>query len=374
MLRRALHLIAAGALVLAAAGCTAAAEPVATRSASPAGTPAAPASATPAPSPAAPFAVGSVTVVATGLTTPWSIVFTEGSALISERDTGRIVEVTADGGVRDAGRVAGVRHGGEGGLLGLAVDSSRRLYVYSTGASGNRIQRMPLTGAPGSFTVGDAVTLLDGIPAARTHNGGRLAVGPDGFLYATTGDAGDRPAAQDPASLAGKILRLTLDGGIPADNPFPGSPVYSSGHRNPQGLAWAADGTMYAAEFGQDTWDELNVIRAGGNYGWPEVEGAAGREGFLDPVQQWAPSDASPSGMTRWEGDLLIANLRGERLRAVPVADPASAVEYLAGQYGRLRDVAAAPDGSVWILSGNTDGRGATRAGDDRVLRVTPGS
>ena len=163
---------------------------------------------------------------------------------------------------------------------------------------------------------------------------------------------------------------MTPDGAVPEDNPFPGSLVYSLGHRNPQGLAWSADGTMFATEFGQNTWDELNVITPGSNYGWPMIEGAAGQSGFVDPVQQWAPSAASPSGMTRIGGTLFIANLRGAVLRAVPVADPGTSTDYYAGEYGRIRAVTQAPDGTLWFVTNNPDGQSTPGPEDDRIMSV----
>ncbi|QNA94167.1 MULTISPECIES: sorbosone dehydrogenase family protein [unclassified Microbacterium] len=310
--------------------------------------------------------------IADGLAAPWSIAFHDGTALISERDSARIVELTADGTIREVGEIAGVETRGEGGLLGIAVRDDR-LYAYSTTAAGNRVQRFVVSGAAGALELGKSETILSGIPAGTNHNGGRIAFGPDRMLYVTTGDAGDRRSAQDLESLAGKILRIAPTGSIPADNPFEGSPVYSYGHRNPQGLAWDDDGTMYASEFGQDTWDELNVIEAGSDYGWPDVEGIADRPGFIDPVQQWSPSDASPSGIAITDGRLFIANLRGERIRETPLDDLAASHEHVTGVYGRLRDVVVAPDGVVWMLTNNTDGRGDPRPGDDRVLRLTLG-
>ncbi|WP_407358256.1 PQQ-dependent sugar dehydrogenase [Microbacterium sp. LTA6] len=317
-----------------------------------------------------PIDTGEPTVIASGLDAPWSVVFAGDTALISERDTAIVRELLADGSTREVGTVGGVTARGEGGLLGLAVHDDTSLYVYSTGSDGNRIQRFRLTGEPGSLSIGAVETIIDGLPSAGNHNGGRIAFGPDGMLYATTGDAGDPDSAQDRDSLGGKILRLTPDGTIPADNPFPDSPVYSFGHRNPQGIAWSEDGTMYASEFGQDTWDELNVIAAGENYGWPEVEGIAGAPDYVDPVQQWAPADASPSGIAIRGGMLYIANLRGERLRVVPLDDPSTSSEILVGTHGRLRDVLETPDGALWVLTNNTDGRGDPGEDDDRLLQL----
>ncbi|MTD13909.1 PQQ-dependent sugar dehydrogenase [Nakamurella sp. YIM 132087] len=307
--------------------------------------------------------------IATGLDTPWSVVFVADTPVVSERNTGRIVEIGTDGAAREIGVVQGIDQGGEGGLLGLAAEG-RSLFVYSTGDDGNRIQRYDLTGDPGSFAMGDPTTVIDGLPSASTHNGGRIAIGPDGLLYAGTGDAGERESAQDVAYLGGKILRLNTDGTIPADNPFPGSPVYSLGHRNVQGLAWTADGTMWASEFGQDTWDELNRIEPGANYGWPVVEGIGGDAQYVDPVQQWNPDDASPSGMAAVGDTLFVANLKGERLRLVQAADPGAGTDLFTGEYGRLRGITAAPDGTLWFTTSNTDGRGDPRDGDDRILAV----
>lgn len=312
---------------------------------------------------------GEVTTIAEGLAAPWSIAFSGDVALISERDTARIVEVSDEGALREVGVVPGVEPRGEGGLLGIAVRDAW-LYAYSTAADENRVQRFALSGLPGAMELGRSETILSDLPAAGNHNGGRIAFGPDGMLYVTVGDAGDRDGAQGLESLAGKILRITPDGEIPEDNPVAGSAVYSFGHRNPQGLAWDEDGTLYASEFGQDTWDELNVIEPGGNYGWPTVEGIADREEFVDPIQQWPPDIASPSGIAIASGSIFIANLRGERLREAPLSALRIAEEHLVGALGRLRDVAVAPDGALWILTNNTDGRGDPREGDDRVVRV----
>lgn len=312
-----------------------------------------------------------VTTAASGLEAPWSIAFHDETALVSERDSGRILELADDGTLREVGSIDGATPMGEGGLLGIAVHDDH-LYAYFTAGDENRLERYELTGESGSLSLGQSETILEGLGSASYHNGGRIAFGPDEMLYVTVGDAGNSSNAQNVESLSGKILRLTPDGAVPDDNPFDGSPVYSYGHRNPQGLAWEEDGTMYASEFGQDAWDELNVIEPGGNYGWPAVEGIAEQDGFIDPVQQWDPADASPSGMAIVDGSIWIANRRGERLREVPLDDLAASTEHLVGDYGRLRDVAVAPDGSLWVLTNNTDGRGDPGPDDDRLLRLDP--
>ncbi|GEK80306.1 PQQ-dependent sugar dehydrogenase [Agrococcus baldri] len=366
---------AAGASIVAAlllAGCGAAGPAAGPQpSGTATGTGAAPSASAPSPTQVEPGTIDEPAVLATGLSSPWSMaLLDERTALVSERDSGTILEVSATG-TRELAQIAGLAHGGEGGLLGLAIGDGH-LYVYGTTADGNRVQRVALIGEPGSLEVGQPEDVLTGIPAAGNHNGGRIAFGPDGMLYVTTGDAGAPGTAQDPDSLAGKILRFEPDGAIPADNPVPGSPVYSLGHRNPQGIAWAEDGTMWASEFGQDTWDELNRIEPGANYGWPAVEGIAGVPAFVDPVQQWSPGEASPSGIAVAAGSIWIANLRGSSLRQVPLSEPSTSVVHWQGRFGRMRDVALAPDGALWALTGSTDGRGSPAEGDDRILVLRP--
>jgi glucose/arabinose dehydrogenase len=322
---------------------------------------------TAAPAPAPSPAPTETTDVVTGLAAPWSIVRLEsGSTLISERDSATVKELQADGTVRDVATIDGVVPGGEGGLLGLEYGDGE-LYAYYTAADDNRVERFDLEGDAGGYRLGDGEVILDGLAKAGNHNGGRIKLGPDGDLYVTVGDAGDPGRAQDLGSNNGKILRITTDGGIPADNPFPGSPVYSYGHRNPQGIAWDADGQLWAAEFGQDTWDEFNRIEPGGNYGWPVVEGIAGDPDYIDPVIQWTTDEASPSGLAYADGRFYLASLRGERLWVI---DGTTAAPALVGTYGRLRDVVPGPDGTLWILTNNTDGRGSPRDGDDRILQV----
>ena len=324
---------------------------------------------------------GSPEVVATGLEAPWSIAFHGQSMLVSERDSGRILEVSAGGDVREVGRIDDASASGEAGLHGLAVDDDS-LYAFFAAGTENRIVQFDLLGEAGDLSLGEEETILDGLPTANFHNGGRLAFGPDEMLYATLGDTGDRDSAQDEEELSGKILRMTPDGEVPKDNPFGDSLVFSMGHRNPHGIGWDDEGTMYASEFGQDTWDELNVIEAGGNYGWPEVEGVAdgggagdagGGDGdFIDPVQQWSPDEASPSGLAVTDDSILIAGLRGERLHQVPLNDLKSSTELWTGEHGRLRDAVEAPDGSLLVLTHNTDGRGDPDPDDDQLLRFTP--
>ncbi|GAA1952165.1 PQQ-dependent sugar dehydrogenase [Microbacterium deminutum] len=372
MIRRPVAIAAwLAAVVLAASACT---------SAPPDRT--APPSATPSGS-ATPVTAGwwrvadGATTLASGLHAPWSVVpLAGGGALISQRNDGTVVELTSTGRLRTVGTVPDVVSGGESGLHGLALHvegDTTWLYAYHGAESDNRVVRMPLVGQPGSFSLGDVEVIFSGIPRNSTHDGGRLAFGPDGFLYVTTGDAQNHPAAQDPDSLGGKILRLTPEGEPAPGNPF-GTAVWTLGHRNVQGIAWTSDGTMWASEFGQDTWDELNRIVPGENYGWPIVEGMGdGGQGFAEPIAVWPPSEASPSGIATVGDTVFMAGLRGERLWMIDTdhgalkGEPMAA---LAGEQGRLRDVVAAPDGMLWVLTNNTDGRGSPRPSDDLLLRL----
>lgn len=318
---------------------------------------------------------------AAGLQTPWGVaVLPDDDLLVASRDSGTIVRVAPDTGRKTPiGSVPGVAAAGEGGLLGLAVSphfaADRLVYAYVTTESDNRIVRMRYDQArPAGEQLGAPGTVLRGIPHAMIHNGGRIAFGPDGMLYAGTGESGRPGLAQDLESLGGKILRMTPEGEPAPGNPFPGSLVYSYGHRNVQGLAWDAAGRLWATEFGQQIWDELNSIKPGGNYGWPAAEGRAGRTGYLDPVAQWRTDEASPSGIGIVKGSVWMAALGGERLWRIPLAGRSAAAEpqeFLVGKYGRLRTVVTLDDGSLLLTTSNTDGRGDPRSGDDRVLRLT---
>ncbi|GAA3626222.1 PQQ-dependent sugar dehydrogenase [Microbacterium awajiense] len=317
---------------------------------------------------------GTPTPLATTLESPWSVVpMGAGGALISERGTARVRELTSEGAVREVGVVPGVVPGGEAGLHGMAVledAGATWVYAYHGAADDNRVVRMPLVGDPGGLSLGPAEAIVTGIPRARNHDGGRIAFGPDGMLYIGTGDAGVPDRSQDPRSLGGKILRVTPGGEPASGNPFDNA-VYSLGHRNVQGLAFTSEGQLWASEFGQNRWDELNRIEAGGNYGWPVVEGVAERDGFIDPVIQWQPSEASPSGIAAVGDTVFVAALRGERLWAVDVANAGgeSSAAFLVGEHGRLRDVVAVGE-SLWLLTNNTDGRGDPRPEDDLLLQV----
>jgi glucose/arabinose dehydrogenase len=318
-------------------------------------------------------------VIATGLEIPWGLAFLpDGRALVSERASGRLLAITASGNVEEIQRLPS--HSiGEGGLLGIALSpnyaTDKWVYAYYSTQTDNRIVRFHLKEAP--------QPILTGLPVATNHNGGRLAFGPDRMLYAGTGDATVRERAQDLTYLGGKILRMKPDGGIPDDNPFPKSRVYSYGHRNVQGLTWDKKGQLYASEFGQNTFDEVNKITPGGNYGWPDVEGQGKNTNFINPITTFTTEEASPSGATflkqgaipQWEGTLFVAGLRGQRLWHLTLnADGslASREALLEGQFGRLREVAVAPDGSLWILTSNRDGRGTPVASDDRIIRLGP--
>jgi len=315
--------------------------------------------------------------IATGLNVPWGIAFLpDGRALVGQRDRGVIVLVDPEAKeadrVTEAGTVPGVfaTVSASRGLLGMALDpdDATQLYVFFTTVGDQRIVRIVLKDGK----LGDIEPILTGIPTGKGHYGGRLAFGPDGHLYASVGDNQRLPSpAQDRESLAGKILRITKNGKPGKGNPFD-SEVWSWGHRNVEGLAFDDDGRLWSSEFGADKADELNLIEKGGNYGWPIYEGESDDRKYVAPKVTWPVADCSPAGIAIAESTAFVAALRGERLWTVPldgdkVRKPR---DYFVGEYGRLRTVAAAPDGSLWLGTSNTDGNGKPRAGDDRLLRV----
>jgi glucose/arabinose dehydrogenase len=321
-------------------------------------------------------------VISTNLEVPWGFAFLpNGDALFTERDSGRLLRMDASGEIQEV-QTLPTRGYGEGGSLGLAVspDYEQNGYVpaYYTTEEDNRVVRFRLGEEP--------EPILTGIPFNSYHDGGRISFGPDGMLYVATGDAGNPSNSQDRNSLGGKILRLTPDGDVPKDNPFPNLPVYSYGHRNVEGLAWDERGRLYASEFGQDAYDEVNLIRSGENYGWPEFEGEGGEEaeaaGYVDPVTTWPTSEASPSGteilkdgaIPQWEGDLFVAALRGQRLWRLELGPNGRVMrrqELLRDEVGRIRNVVQAPDGSLWVTTSNLDGYGSPVSDDDdRIIRL----
>ena len=329
-----------------------------------------------------------VTVV-DGLAVPWEVIpLADGSFLISER-AGKVLHSTADQQRRV--EVAGVRHVGEGGLLGMAVhpqfEQNNWLYLYLTTQTDsglrNRIDRY--TFDQSTNTLSAPKTIISDIPGARNHDGGRIAFGPDSLLYITTGDAEDSKLAQDTNSLAGKILRVTDEGGVPTDNPF-GNPVYSYGHRNPQGIAWDSQGRLWESEHGpsgvETGYDEINLITKGSNYGWPQVKGDQTAEGMTPPILHSGSDDTwAPADLAIHNDFLYFSGLRGEGLYQARIAQsPASNPEvrllnltaHLRKDFGRIRAVVTGETGQLYITTSNTDGRGTARTGDDRLLQISP--
>jgi glucose/arabinose dehydrogenase len=320
-----------------------------------------------------------IETVASDLTIPWEIAFLADNTLLVTERPGRLLKIGQDKSVIP---IEGVAHVGEGGLLGLALHpefaENNLLYLYLTSQTDksltNRVERYRLEGT----TLHDRQVIIENIPGSSIHDGGRLAFGPDKLLYVTTGDAGQESLAQNRSSLAGKILRLKDDGSIPEDNPF-GSAVYSLGHRNSQGLAWDSQGRLWATEHGRSGvrsgFDEVNLIEKGQNYGWPTIEGSEMNTTLRTPAAHsgaattWAPSGAAIVGNT-----LLFAGLRGESLYKTEISDTtlSKITPHFAGEFGRLRTVAVGPDGMLYLLTNNRDGRGTPRDGDDKIIRLDP--
>jgi glucose/arabinose dehydrogenase len=318
----------------------------------------------------------SIVTLSTGWSVPWGMSWLpDGSMLVTERDTFKLFHEPAAGGSRTLiGTVPNVvTTGGEGGLLGIAVDpnwsTNHYIYIFHTATEGNRIVRMTYNGT----TISGYKILVKGIAKNKYHNGGRLAFGPDGYLYATTGDAENGANAQNKASLNGKILRMKTDGTPAPGNPF-GTLIYSYGHRNPQGLAWDSAGRLWEAEFGNNQWDELNLIQPGLDYGWPTCEGICTVSGMTNPKAEWPVNEASPSGIAIVDNAVYMAALRGERLWRIPLngTNVGTPQAYYVNQYGRLRTVMAVPGKSeLWLSTTNVDLNGNQPAGSDKIFRIT---
>ena len=276
---------------------------------------------------------------------------------------------------------------GEGGLMGIALDpnhlQNHYLYVMHTYTENNQIYNRVVQLVEQNNKASIDRVIIDKIPGGLIHNGGRIKIGPDRKLYIATGDAGNSMLAQDPASLAGKILRIELDGSIPKDNPIPNSPVYSFGHRNPQGLTWNLQNTLYESEHGPTAHDEINIIKPGANYGWPLAIGdeVSDEIDVVPPLiysgdTTWAPSGIVFVNQGPWQGRLLVANLRGRQLLVLSLNKQGTKVEAieieLSNEYGRLREVIQAKDGTIYLTTSNQNGRGNPSAGDDKVIKLLP--
>jgi glucose/arabinose dehydrogenase len=315
-----------------------------------------------------------VGTVARDLEAPWGVTFLpDGTALVSERDSTRVLAVERGRPApRQVGRIAIASPQGEAGLLGLAAsptfEQDSTVYAYVSTAQDNRVVSFTYDGERISRTS----PVLTGVPNGFIHDGGRLLFDEAGDLYVSTGEIGEEQLAQDADSLAGKILKITPEGEPAEGNPVAGSPVWTMGHRNVQGLALDGEGNLWASEFGANTWDELNRIDEGRNYGWPIAEGRADGDEYRNPFVQWRTSEASPSGLAFHEGSLWMASLRGQRLWQVPVDDGETDKprDWFVGDYGRLRTVVVAPNGNLWVTTSNRDGRGDPARRDDRILEV----
>lgn len=327
-----------------------------------------------------------IETVATNLDVPWEIAFLpDGDLLVTERP-GHLVRLPApDQGTpvnADDGRrwpIRDVKSRGEAGLMGLALhpafEDNHWIYLMLTAADENRVERYRLTDdGPAERTV-----ILDGIPAGVFHDGGRIAFGPDGYLWITTGDATDDDRAQDRGSPAGKILRVTDTGAVPEGNPFD-SPVWSWGHRNPQGLARDDEGRLWSTEHGPSGWssgeDEINRIEKGANYGWPSITGDETEAGMRTPEFHSGDDTWAPAGLAAWKDRLFFGGLRGSALYVARVRDGkiTGLTARFRGEFGRIRAVTIGPDGLLYFATSNRDGRGRVREGDDRILRIAPES
>ena len=321
-------------------------------------------------------------VIVDGLNNPWEIVFgTNGDIYFTERD-GRIWKMS-ESGVAKVIQTFPKSGSIEGGTLGLALhpefEENKKIYVYQTNLELEFYQNKVFTFEVGENTLSNKQLILDGIPGAPWHDGGRIKFGPDQKLYISTGDAINPGWSQDLSSLAGKILRLNSDGTIPDDNPFDSSPVFSYGHRNPQGLAWSPDGLFLSSEHGPSGelgygHDEINVILKGKNYGWPNVVGDSSDDSFVNPIIHSGESTWAPSGMIYFDsekisdftGKFLVGTLRGEHLMVMDIAKDGSIIsseKMFDGEFGRIRTAQISPDGNLYLLTANGN--------NDKIIRVS---
>lgn len=322
------------------------------------------------------------TVMATNLDTPWSLVFLPDKSILVTERPGRIRIIEADGGLdpEPVAMMDKVMEIGEGGLLGIAAhpafERNHYLYLYYTySAEGENTLNRVVRVAYENRKIGQEEVIIDSIPGARNHNGGRIKFGPDGYLYVTTGDAQEPSRAQDKNILGGKILRVTDEGKPAPNNPF-GNLVYSYGHRNPQGLAWN-EGKLYSTEHGRSGalsgLDEFNLIEPGKNYGWPDIQGDQKKQGMVTPLLNSESSTWAPGSLAYLNGAFYFGGLRGSTLYKVTMnGSQPEIAEYFKNEFGRIRDVVAGPDNLLYITTSNQDGRGLPKTEDDRVIRIDP--
>lgn len=330
-----------------------------------------------------------VEVIAENLYVPWAIdISNEGKLYFTERSGA--VRIIEDGKLLPQPLIrfsTPFVSQGEGGLMGIALDpnysQNHYIYVMHSYAEGNQVHNRVVRLIENNNKASIDRVIIDKIPGGRIHNGGRIKIGPDGKLYITTGDAGNSALAQNITSTAGKILRIELDGSIPEDNPNVNSPVYSLGHRNPQGLAWNSRNILYASEHGQTAHDEINIIQPGANYGWPLVQGNEDSKEVIvqkplihSEEETWAPSGIAFVEQGPWQGKLLVATLRGEQLLTISLNGKGTKVNsvdsWLKNRYGRLREIIQGKDGSIYLTTSNRDGRGNPNIGDDKIIRIIP--
>ncbi len=320
-----------------------------------------------------------LSTVTTNLEVPWALAFLpDGSMLVTERP-GRVRLIDKEGKLllTSVAQLLDVKPIGEGGLHGITIhpdfSNNKFVYLYYTyGESGNQTLNQVVRFKFENNTLLDRTVILDKIPGAPNHDGGRIKFGPDKLLYITTGDAQNPSLAQDTNSLAGKILRITDDGKPAPNNPF-GNNVLSYGHRNPQGITWDNYGKLWAVEHGQSATDELNLIEVGKNYGWPKIRGDQKQNGLENPILHSGSDTWAPSGAAYLNGSVFFAGLRGQALyQASMDSKGVTLTEHLKGEIGRIREVVVGPDNLLYITTSNRDGRGIPDSEDDRVIRVNP--